>query len=80
MIWDKKGIRDQGGAKEGQPVRGLFTCPIIPGECWSAAWDSHAKYLAVKLSANLAKVGIIPERDTSLEVTFSEFVSLLVRL
>ena len=39
----------------------LFTCLTIPGECWSTAWDDHTKYFAVKLSANLVKVGVIPE-------------------
>lgn len=52
-----------------RPARELFTCCTIPGEWWSAAWDDYTKYLAVKLGANMAKVGVIPKRDTSLKVT-----------
>jgi hypothetical protein len=52
-------------------ARELFTCLTIPGEQWSAAWDDHAKYLAVKLGANMAEVGVIPKGDTSLKVTCS---------
>jgi hypothetical protein len=51
------------------PARELFTCRTIPGERWSAAWDDYTKNLAVKLGTYMAKVGVIPKRDTSLKVT-----------
>lgn len=51
------------------PARELFTCRTIPGKRWSAAWDDYTKYLAVKLGAYMAKVGVIPKRDSSLKVT-----------
>jgi hypothetical protein len=57
MIWCKQ----LSGAMKRWPARELFTCPTIPGDWWSAAWDDHAKYLAVKLGANMAKVGVIPK-------------------
>lgn len=58
------------GAKEKKKA-GLGAIHIfsIPGEHWSPAWDDHAKYLAVKLCANLTQVRIVPKRDASLKVT-----------
>lgn len=57
MIWCKQ----LSGAMKRWPARELFTCSTVPGDWWSAAWDDHAKYFAVKLGANMAKVGVVPK-------------------